>query len=383
MRASFAAVVILFSILSAFADTTTVEPKLGPNDVSILFPLPNSLAENGLWKPNSQAKDGELLPEKFYQSIPSIELTPAPATPLTDLRVIALRADPCFEERGPGSQCLVQLRLVWQPVRMIDGEVSTVDAALHSFYELSADEFQNLAKDISGLREISGRSLEREALNVHPILKEEQMRGPYSRKLQEIFFNYLGEKRLRRITFMQVGGQGRMWVFGGFDFTPSGPREIIIPRIGRANQIYVNIGKKHTYYEGRTTPSPQGEDTINLITALSRLLEPKDEPQITEEVLSIARIENPQRHNPNTMDCVSCHIAQPARVWATRQYPWLMLETKAAPFEYKSSFPLANTTPYPGQTNMLRVFGYDGKWPFISQRVINETAATLDKLFKK
>ncbi|OQW48507.1 MAG: hypothetical protein A4S09_04835 [Proteobacteria bacterium SG_bin7] len=81
---------------------------------------------------------------------------------------------------------------------------------------------------------------------------------------------------------------------------------------------------------------------VDLLIRDSRKIAPSDEAEVIESTLSAFRVENPNNHNPHTMDCVSCHTAQSARIWAVRQYPWLMLDPRGEQFKFKSKFNLTN-----------------------------------------
>src|SRR5690606_37362574 len=138
---------------------------------------------------------------------------------------------------------------------------------------------------------------------------------------------------------------------------------IRIARIGATEQEFANeplAFSPHYYANASIQPAPQGEDTFSTLVSESRDFGRDRETEVVAGVRSIYRIENPARHNAQTLDCVSCHAAESARVWATRQFPWLSLELEGAPFRFRSRFDLNNTSPLVGNTQVLRAFGYGG-----------------------
>lgn len=349
--------------------------SLDPNDISVLFPLPETMEESQLLEPWTQADFGELLPESIFDRLPSLTVDPLHETKREELRVIALRFDPCFPQAETPRGCQAQIRLIWQPLTL-DGnqELRAIDAALHSFYNLSSEDFFRLLKNLQTLKLQTGAG-DQGPLNVQPRLQQEKMRGLYTEGLLKLVKSFTGAQRLSRITFMRLTGQGKMWIFGGFDIQGQKMTKIMIPRTKGFTQFILNVAPAD-YFDGNIGPAPAGADTFNTLMTSSKLI--TSEEGVREEALATYRIENPNLHNPNTMDCVSCHAAQPAQLWAKREFPGLKLDQLAGKSKFTSKFPLANTSPHPERTGLLRAFGYDGREPAISQRVINETAAALE-----
>ncbi len=58
------------------------------------------------------------------------------------LRVVGIRVDPCFPLMPPATGCQAQVRMVWQPIETDgNGQTRFIDAAVHTFYNLSDLEF--------------------------------------------------------------------------------------------------------------------------------------------------------------------------------------------------------------------------------------------------
>ena len=100
--------------------------ELQLNDVSLLFPLPQTEQElaDGLLTMSAQGARGKLLRESLYSNVDDIfgsQVRPGvggrPVAPYANLRVVALRLDPCFGTLEPpdsGAGCQNQLRWVVQ-----------------------------------------------------------------------------------------------------------------------------------------------------------------------------------------------------------------------------------------------------------------------------
>lgn len=91
---------------------------------------------------------------------------------------------------------------------------------------------------------------------------------------------------------------------------------------------------------------------------------------------STLRIENPRYYSSESVDCVSCHAAQPARRWLERNSDFASRPSK---YRYQSDFDLSDAAAF-DDTRTLRAFGWQGDRPSINARVVHETAAVADYL---
>lgn len=94
------------------------------------------------------------------------------------------------------------------------------------------------------------------------------------------------------------------------------------------------------------------------------------------------RIENPAFHSPNTIDCASCHLAQPARQLVGEMLYGLEEAGDENAFAADPSIPstdLQLTTSQSLADTILHIhaFSYRGTVPMINARVVHETAANL------
>src|SRR5262249_2461067 len=155
------------------------------------------------------------------------------------------------------------------------------------------------------------------------------------------------------------------------------PRPKPIPETGTEQQTFVNILVfTDEDFVATSDPDPAIADDLSVIYNSNEAR--AAEPAAIETAYGAAlRIENPARHDPDTIGCVSCHVATGARSWIERNRPW---DGAEHPDRYSSERNLALTSEVAGKTTSLRAFGHLGFSSAISQRTVNETAAVLDRL---
>jgi hypothetical protein len=348
------------------------------NDVSFLLPLPTDLRADPTLVPSTSAQAGELLPERYLGLLPPLA---GPNSSVTDqLAVVGIRIDPCFPGIDPlGGPCHSQIRMMWQPLSALPSGISATDAAVHSFYELTADEFKEFIGKLLVLNATSGTSTSGLSLSVHPAMIQQGLQSPYWAKLRALVLAYTGDQRLTRVTFMTQETPNIMWDFGGFDIAGGKVTRMVIPRVQTRLQSFVNNTMSSIEFLGGEKPeAPETDDTFNSILTDSSKLTEADVLVLRASVDSIYRIENPKLNSPATIDCASCHAAQVAREWAVSKFPDLGLDQSS--FRFTSLFNLRNSTTPLRSTHVMRAFGYQGKLPAISQRTINESAAIAESL---
>lgn len=342
-------------------------------DLSMLLPLPLVREKDELLAPYELTSDGRLLSEKTFQRM--IDLVPEHNNEYiwkNQLRVVAIRLDPCFvESKGP-LPCRRQVRLVWQPVLAMNGEVTTRDAAIHSFYEFTENEFLRLKQQWELLATVETG----QPLQVHSVLKAQGYRGPFWKQLRKVILENCTQKNLIRMTTMNVMADEQLWIFSGFDIVNGEPVAMQIPRVGGPTQAITQTAFQFKSYAGGMTPSPEEDPEFSLLVEDSHWFKKKmTEKQVFETMGKVYDFENPEKHNTATLDCASCHLANMARQWGEHHYPQLDWQNAFKSREFQSPYNLKNTTRSEIRPNQFRVFGYFGSEPVISQRVINETGA--------
>ncbi len=373
------ALLVLSCVLAACDETeaqpTTLDEPIGVFDVSLLYPIPGALAERtSLVGAAEVGAKGTLLPRDVYEQLPRVDLALPNQQSYDMMRVVAVRFDPCFPAlREP---CQNQIRVVMQPVVFhVSGEMLVAsDDAIHLFYALTREQWVTAVRRVSDLGRAAGVGAEVGPLGVHPALSAEGVEGTFADGLRQVLLDNAGEQNLSRVTFMALGGFGDVWTFGGFDVDGGALVPMPIAGISQRDQTFVNLDHEGvSFVDASIAPASTSADDLSL------LLDPEAAAAATSDAVGLAyaaalRIESPDHHTPETVDCASCHVAMSARSWAEVSYA---LSAEGRPDAYRSedgAIP-AGATAY--RTNHLRAFGHFGTLPSISQRVVNETAAVV------
>jgi hypothetical protein len=352
------------------------------NDVSYLLPLPKVVGQDALLRLDTPAKAGGLLPSAMLAKFPMLAMHLSKEEILASLRVIGVRIDPCFPLPTPQS-CQRQIRLVWQPFDKDPwNPPRTVDAALHSFYTLTDDEFVSLLRDISAWKKQYPVNTAGLPLQIHPAWGADGEFSPALMDFQKIIVKYAGVSNLIRVTTMVLRGAGDMWAFAAFQPVDGNLVNINIPRINKPSQAFANFAIPFDHFQNaQMGPTPQGPDTIKTLILDSEDLKQGHDQEIVSELQVLTRIEDPRVFSPENMDCVTCHITQQVRNWAVPARADLKLAELWDSLRYQNySYNLNNVTAVQINTRNIRAFGYFGRNPALSQRVINESAVVADSI---
>jgi len=377
-------------MIAIFSSVTVANAnKLEAFDVSILFPLPAARQWDGLISPATQPN---MLPWPVFEKVAFFINQPNDRT-YPNLRVVGIRLDPCFHEGPPPLRCQHQVRFIWQPLKLENGQTSTVDASLHSFFHLSKSEFEQLIVQLENLQlrhTLDHSKFRMKPLSVHPLLNKYGLNSSYALELKSIILKAVESKSIARVTFMKLKGVDDIWIFGGFDLDPTtgDTRDILIPRLRlKTSQEFINslaMRKSPRQFLGGIFPAPEEsalDDLIDQITKDSNDLDSYREQDIKAMIGQIADFENPSKHNPGTLDCVSCHLTNTLRAWSNINFSRFPLKQEYERHRFQSnSINLNNISPLQGQTDVLRMFGYFERNPIVAQRTINETAEVISAL---
>jgi hypothetical protein len=369
------------------------------NDVSVLFPLEAAgLAADSYLKPSSLGAGGELLPSKLYDAIGVISgSTPVsgggvggPAQALyADLRVVALRLDPCFAALQPdphGAGCTNQLRLVMQEVKNDGGKASAFDSAIHLFYSLSRQQLVDASQSIARLRRAARGSDEHlGALAPHAVIKQQGMAGSMAAGLRDLILHYAGQQNLTRATTMSSTNSGFQWTFAGFDISNAAMAamtKMVIPTLPMsATQQLFFRGFGNKVIEGQFMPTTSSADDLTIFASAQKSGAAR--PAVESAFAALIKIEDPSKHSPDTIDCASCHLASPFA--ALVALPNFSLDEDKDPNAFKpsggsvSAGEMSSTFDRVSLLN-LHAFSYVGANPSINRRVVNETAAIVEYL---
>jgi hypothetical protein len=368
------------------------------NDVSVLFPLPKTEQErsSGLLSVTAKAARGVLLPEALYDGVGHIlgSVNPNPGSiggdykaPYANLRVVALRIDPCFAALEPardGTDCENQLRLVVQET----DAAGAFDSALHLFYSISRDEVLELVASIGGLRQnlVPGERLGK--LQPHPVMVAEGLAGAMASGVRSAILAHAGEQNLRRITRMSAQG-GPFWSFSGFDVASGKLASMLIPTLpsgDNVSQMFERSFGAIALAQPKATPASGSADDFMVLldTQAARAL---SEAEQQAKLASLLRIENPGHHSPNTVDCVTCHVATPATKLVVEPTLGLAVAGLVDRFlpdaKLVPESELAATFDDQEPLTNVHAFSYTGMGVGINQRTVNESAAVVEYLSKQ
>lgn len=368
MKLFLAGILVLFS--SAYAQ------PFAPNDVSILHALPSKEEKIDFLIPARG-----LLPHSVYNSIGKITTgsLDIPADEYSVLRVIGVRVDPCFKFLDR-KNCSSQLRLVWQPIKEEENGFSTFDSAIHAFYELKAEEFKALLKDLSALKKqmaLKGVITDNLTLQVHPAFHSKD-RASFAKEVKKLVMKYASQRKLIRVTFMKLFTPDIWWVFGGLEIRKNGNEVIKITRQSDHGDVQNFFNDEFTDpkgMKGSIVPELSREvvdDNLSeFLHGYTKVFSTQEDKEKVRAALKTAeRIENPAFFTPETLDCVHCHVTSAMRAWINSHNPELYKKL-AGNFPGKASI---------SGTKSLRMFGYQGKNVSISHRVVNETAEVVQSL---
>ncbi len=343
------------------------------NDVSVLFPMPKGSEADLLLGANSAGGKGELLPQAAFDEIPPLVV--GDGATRDDLRVVGLRIDPCFPGLGveDPAGCLNQIRLVLQPVLTNgpDTPLAAQDASVHAFYTMSREEFVAMVHEIVAAKHGATDST-RTPLGPNPLIVEQGLSGPFATKLKEIVLARAGKESLTRVTFMtREPARLSMWKFGGFDVRDGVLTKLKIASLEDTTEQTFSM----LLDNGTAIPAPQHEDDLSLLFRASEASNASTEA-LTKAYTAALKIQNPARHSPDTIDCVSCHTATAASIWSEKNKGFT---SEGNPDAFTTSWNVALTNaPAVERRDNLHAFGYLGADPSVNQRVANESALVAD-----
>lgn len=382
---NFFAIVPLMVICGVLSAASMAKAAWDLNDVSILYPLPATMESQGLIQPEDVGRGGRVISQDHLDRVPRMSPFQTVEEERAGLRVLSIRIDPCFAAET--LFCRRQIRLVWQSLGFSAiGNITTIDAAIHTFYDLGERDFHSFLNEWTALRYKHGAFSRGMPLGVHPVLLSQGLEGRFALELKKLILRYVGAANLTQVTFMLVRGPGIFWSFGGFEVDARGAvKNVKIPYLTekQSRQGFANHSMSgEDFVRAQVAPvAASGSFLGVLLQGIDSLQGKGHEPGILSNLKSIHEIEDPRVHSPGTIDCVSCHVAQSARAFGERLFPSIsaLAQSERAPYINRDY----NLTQYdPGSDNQessrhtrnLRAFGYFGSTPAISRRVINESA---------
>ena len=243
--------------------------------------------------------------------------------------------------------CSSQIRLVMQPVLLLESSFSTRDASVHVFYEVPEDEVRALANMLLELRLLRNGE---NSIGLHP--------NPTS--AAELILPHIGTDRLSRVAFVSVHASDQAWAFGGIDIEDGSSTGIEIVGSGHHEQHLSSIGGTQTL-DATILPSPSIEPSITHFLSEKKRRN-STEAQRAEALAAFERILDPTQHNSGTVDCASCHMSTAAKRYSSSHEN-----------NVEIGFAYANS-------QNQRMLGFFGNKPSISSRVKAETQVVVTRL---
>ena len=363
--------------LDSQAPNVTAGDPLGLNDVSILWPLPETgTVPVGYLKlfPGSGER-GPGIPEAARQAIPNLHADVPDPIVWAATVIVAMRIDPCA--RSVDGSCTRELRLSAEAIH-----TSFDDSAVHLIYELDEPSFDALVTDLRLWRSTSPVPTDG-ALGVHPGLAKAGIASPYARELHDIVERFATEEALVRVTVNAFAFD--TWGFSRLD-RATGWERADLPGLddGTTGQAWRLLAQIDNMDDPSGAIEPLPEKNFAALLHADSLAHGPTAPAILEARDAILAFEHPAKASAATHDCVSCHLSDGAHRWADKR--GVSFDTPdrwRPPADIDVS---ANVPPeLDGNLSNTIAFGYHrvhhGKLvPSISRRVVAESAEVVLQL---
>jgi hypothetical protein len=376
---------LLASALGFITGLSSIALSWELSDVSVLLPLPKDVSARAkLISTQDAGAMGPMVDSQVLSQLPQLVASLDRDEVYTSfLRVVAIRFDPCFTEGVGPVSCRRQVRIVWQPLIEQNGAITSVDASLHTFYEFSQADWDQLIvqyRDILLANPIPAKT----ALQVNPRIKAQGFDGAFYKALRKLVLTNCGSKNLVRATVMTREASVNEWQFMGFENVGGRLLPIKIAGIGTEVQRVKTIAPRGSpeIFELRATVTPNvfSASEAMIYADSSKALQTQTEAELVKFAEVQLQIENPGRGNPGTIDCASCHLGSPAGKFARTTFPnwdWKSLLTQSG---WSSNRDISNPTASFLKPRRMRALGYFFSDPLFSQRTINESAVVADSL---
>jgi hypothetical protein len=343
---------------------------LGPNDVSVLLPLPADGNYSAYPSVSTAGNGGALIPRSVFDAIPPVNpRVETSSDPYAMFRMLAVRFDPCFTATTTGSSCEPQIRIIFQPVDATDGPL---DGAMHAFYRLTGAQFAELVEELRRLHDVAPEN-ETGVMSPSPAITAQGIGGPYATGLFALVSRYAGAATLRRVTFMErTEARQTQWRFGFFEVAASVATRTTIAEIDAETQTVNNMigtGPEFLISPLATTD----EDLTALLTSGARMLADEGTRDVTYR--AVLALENPLLNQPDEAQCAACHVASSVGRQVEGDFG-----LDAMPFAERYATDRAITAPGDTATDpeVMRIFGWFARRPAIAPRAVHETAHVLD-----
>jgi len=350
--------------------------SLGMNDVTILLPLPEDVAEPVVALGSESAGDGSpFVPRALFDRLGeggSAGILSPEA--YERLHLVAVRFDLCdHNEPGPcvspgGQSKEGSLRLVFQPIRE---NLAAEDVGFHAFYSIPEAEIPDALHDLVELGSL--RSGPDEPLTISAPLSEGN--AEYREKLRAFVSAHGGETNLVRLSMnaQPVIFASVTWLFREVERQGTTFEDMTIEGTSETTQQVTLAG------EGFFQVSPVSDAPQGLALALDLLaFENASEEERTMALEALVAIDNPLTSAPDNVACVGCHTSSVALAMRSAD---MGVDSQTLSGRFTTSFDVSIDAGESATTDRtLRALGYVGTTPLISQRVAHDTALLLEDL---
>lgn len=362
---------------------------LDMNDISILLPVPNPGEEAQLIKTTDITRTGQLLfpAEQLFVGFElDIGSRRQRAHQTEAFRVIGIRVDHFLRQ--------LYINLIWQ--KPVNGGIYT-QASIHSVHTI--DDVSTFLKRMEELNRKLRRTVQRGSLplQVNPTIQAEGFSGPYYQQLKKIILGSINPAF--KVTFRSSRHSDGTSGFAGWELpingnVPSVNQFATIPEYQPIQEPFRNWETyiPYTYLEIKNKLFSNIITVGGIQPFLTKNFQPLiedgeraktiPERELLEMIGRVYMVENP-RIIPGVIqtECMSCHFAQAVRSMTLKLRPQLPYEKFSERLLFTSSrYNVQNLSPAQ-RSNFTMAFGYAENTALWSQRVINETADTLETIY--
>ena len=366
--------------------STAAATSLELNDISILVPLPSKVSANkitGLLTLEAEGRHGRLLSDalfdEVYRSNADMENSEKSTTDiLGNWHAVTFRFDPCEDLAVNGAKCTSEAKIVAQPITAPGGTPFAHDAAIHLVYHLDRQQSLDLVKRLAAWKHDAGINTSGR-LRVNPILQlEVDAPAKAHAAFEKLVLDFCGVKNLALLATMSSGSSD-VWTFNGFQ--KSGDTFVKLKQ--PAMRIETTASSIQSPRQTKGNPYDPTEFAPEVdISPLFNSIEFTSPDKIQQAWAASHAIENPRMHNLFSVPCAVCHTTSNARREAQiRTLTPIGIEVSDAN-RFVSKLPVDLAMPDANQFDNWNVhnFGHFNGHPFVSPRVIHETARALEIL---
>jgi hypothetical protein len=202
--------------------------------------------------------------------------------------------------------------------------------------------------------------------------------------VRDAILAHAGEQNLVRITRMSAK-QGPFWDFSGFDLVNGELKAMSIPTLSSDSSLQAFNHGFGVMAESQVEPPSASVDDVSLLFDAEKA-EALGVEARAAALSKLVRLENPAKHSPDTVDCVSCHVTTPITKVVLDELGWATVDVEDAYVADAKLFAAADLAPTFESSEPLtnvHAFSYGPDGVGINQRVVNESAAVVAYLLEQ